>query len=302
MYKIQVKLVLVAALLLVSCGKTIPNAVKLTPTRGITPSAVARPVQTISPTPYNPPTPTEVLPYSLQLTPLPQPQLVETVVNLFETNGGCRLPCWWGITPGQTTWEQAFQILEPITDRISFSFHRIRVNVPAGDAFSRPYLYQIHSVDDNQVITMITASLADPYPFWLTDMVAQYGLPDEIVLGGWYPLADGVTAYFALYEEQGFLIYYSAKINVRDEILEVCPYKDHGIEITSWDIGYHSYLDLFMDIARASQDPDLILNSNVFLSSVTFLSVSDFIDLYQQPYGCFDTPGSMWLEFDYVSR
>ena len=34
------------------------------------------------------------------------------VQELLENNGGCKLPCWWGFTPGKTTWVEARQILE----------------------------------------------------------------------------------------------------------------------------------------------------------------------------------------------
>lgn len=29
-------------------------------------------------------------------------------------NGGCRLPCWWGITPGITTLDEARQVFTPL--------------------------------------------------------------------------------------------------------------------------------------------------------------------------------------------
>ena len=35
-------------------------------------------------------------------------------INMQETNGGCELPCWWGITPGETTSRAAMQILFPV--------------------------------------------------------------------------------------------------------------------------------------------------------------------------------------------
>ena len=288
---------LFAALLLAACAR--PPAPISTPTR-LPASATPIPTQTIKLVPQLSHTPTKELPYGIQLTPLPPSQILEIVMNLFETNGGCNLPCWWGITPGQTTWEQAYKILEPLADRINFSSNSIQVNIPVGDAFDSPYVIQQYTVDENQVITMISAHPPEQFPFLVTDIVAQYGLPDEIVLEGWYPLADGVTSYSALYEKQGFRIGYYAKINVGDEILEVCPYKNNGELITSWDVESHSYLDWFRGIARAWENPDLMLNSNVFLSDVTSLSVGDFINLYQQPNRCFDTPGSIWLEFEYV--
>ncbi|WP_145962528.1 hypothetical protein [Bellilinea caldifistulae] len=34
--------------------------------------------------------------------------------ELIQTNGGCELPCWWGITPGKTTWKEAYDFLQPL--------------------------------------------------------------------------------------------------------------------------------------------------------------------------------------------
>ena len=33
---------------------------------------------------------------------------------MLETNGGCELPCWWGITPYKTTWSETLHFLAPI--------------------------------------------------------------------------------------------------------------------------------------------------------------------------------------------
>jgi hypothetical protein len=31
--------------------------------------------------------------------------------ELFQTDGGCRFPCWWGIVPGKTTWQKTHALL-----------------------------------------------------------------------------------------------------------------------------------------------------------------------------------------------
>ena len=49
------------------------------------------------------------------LTPLPtlsQRDAHDLIQALLQNNGGCRLPCWWGITPGQTDWNTARQFLD----------------------------------------------------------------------------------------------------------------------------------------------------------------------------------------------
>jgi hypothetical protein len=54
-----------------------------------------------APTP-KPPTPT--VPPSPTLVPtLTADQEQALVLDLLQNNAGCRLPCWWGFTPGKTT-------------------------------------------------------------------------------------------------------------------------------------------------------------------------------------------------------
>jgi hypothetical protein len=42
---------------------------------------------------------------------LPAEEMDETIQALIATNGGCFLPCWWGITPGVTSWDDANHFL-----------------------------------------------------------------------------------------------------------------------------------------------------------------------------------------------
>ena len=42
---------------------------------------------------------------------------LETMKELYRTNGGCQLPCWWGIHPGLTTWPQVRQLLDRFGER-----------------------------------------------------------------------------------------------------------------------------------------------------------------------------------------
>ncbi|MCP4538783.1 MAG: hypothetical protein GY832_16745 [Chloroflexi bacterium] len=33
---------------------------------------------------------------------------------MLETNGGCDLPCWWGVTPGQSEWQTVMDLTETL--------------------------------------------------------------------------------------------------------------------------------------------------------------------------------------------
>jgi hypothetical protein len=60
-------------------------------------------------------------------TPSPQPSATwtslptlttlkaqQTVTSFYDNNGECEMPCWWGITPGKTTWQEARAKLSPL--------------------------------------------------------------------------------------------------------------------------------------------------------------------------------------------
>ena len=85
---------------------TVKPSVTLTPTKYRTAS------QTTSPRPTKIPT----------LKPLPTLTTQEALLkveDLFLHNGGCELPCWWGITPGETTWQSTQQFLASFAHYVS---------------------------------------------------------------------------------------------------------------------------------------------------------------------------------------
>jgi hypothetical protein len=71
-------------------------------------------------------TPTFTLTPSPTYTPIPSatPTLIPTLsvkdaqiklLGLLATNGGCRLPCLWGITPGKSNYQEAQNVLKPLS-------------------------------------------------------------------------------------------------------------------------------------------------------------------------------------------
>jgi hypothetical protein len=63
--------------------------------------------------------PTEIItPLFPTWTPLPTlnaENVKQLLADLLGNNAGCRLPCFWGITPGKTTWQEASTFLESFT-------------------------------------------------------------------------------------------------------------------------------------------------------------------------------------------
>ena len=77
------------------------------PTAIPSPAATLLPTLTPRPTWTPSPTWTPIPTRTPTATPLPFPTLESAemqsfIAEMLSTNGGCELPCWWGITPGET--------------------------------------------------------------------------------------------------------------------------------------------------------------------------------------------------------
>ena len=107
--------------------------------------------------------------------------------DILKSNAGCRLPCWWGITPGKTSWKDASHFLDAFTtidqDEMNqknpvrdYAYVYIRLPLlPEQGTLVHDYI-----VKDNTVIE-ISAFVYDWSPFlYLNNVLTEYGLPDEI--------------------------------------------------------------------------------------------------------------------------
>lgn len=115
--------------LLAACSAPVqPTALPTTPITAssptVTPTAFPTQTSTITTTPTAKPsattTPTPTQTRTPEITPLPTEQVQAWIKEQMKTNPSCRLPCWWGITPGKTTWIEAQAFLAPYATRIRF--------------------------------------------------------------------------------------------------------------------------------------------------------------------------------------
>lgn len=128
--------------ILVGCGLSLSETQQpfTTPSPGITPTAILPPTRvptstsTSLPTTLSSTTDTPEVP-TLTRTPWPTPTFIPTIlpgqqdnlVQLLKTNE-CKLPCYMGITPGITTWEDASAILESAGATLSYESEKILEN------------------------------------------------------------------------------------------------------------------------------------------------------------------------------
>ena len=170
-------------------------------------------------------------------TPLPTLSLIQAhdfAWNMVKTNGGCQLPCWFGIYPGITKWEDARAFLVTFVDDIEIS--------PIEGNYSINYTLPENSyrVSEGGINTKggasvfvkdgIVKKIRTSIDITLPELLTTYGAPNEIrlyALG--YSTIDPIGRFemVLFYAEKGIMAVYNGK-NEKGKIIEICPNKIQG--------------------------------------------------------------------------
>jgi hypothetical protein len=263
-----------------------------------------------SPTKEMTPTPT-VQPAAIE-TPAgillpPDEDILEQVLWLYETNNGCQLPCWWGITPGQTEWAIAEEFLLRFDQDISESTgstgvaaYEVRIPLPL-EVFWEDHT-SLHILVQNGIVERMRTyvSIGDPPPGYLTQyelsaFLTTYGQPSEVWLSTYSSTFENNDLPFRVvlfYPEQGITVLYSDNGVSQEGIVSGCPQK-----------GPASYVRLDAPDLDLTFE-EVISNVAVFntyylpLEETTEIDVATFYQIFRDPDNttCLETPASLWVE------
>lgn len=115
-------------------------------------------------------------------------------IELYETNGDCQLPCWWGIVPGKTKWQTAQSLLSTLTNQIyiygkgaesgSDSIYYANLFIDSFGVYS--LLEQSYTIK-NEVIERIEVGIESTtvLNYKLSSILSTYGEPSEIWLSSY---------------------------------------------------------------------------------------------------------------------
>ena len=279
------------------------------PTMTSIPTAAPRPTRTVLPT--RPPSSTRT-PISSDRTPIPsetplpfptlEPDAMQAfIAEMLSTNGGCELPCWWGITPGVTRWD----------DMVQFFSER---NIPVGGNGGLDLKYQTDWYGDRPVYgSMMEVTFqregdlvqgvtvrnnrrrgpSDDFTIlWqryaLQPVLSRHGVPSQVHLnltvGAPCVGAGNFPDYkmWVVYENQGIAIRYSGLAFPDNENWLVCPV-----------FGELRMIEIRLQAAGAETqlvDPELEVfdlggefSIYGFLPDLTGMSMQAFCDAFSQP-------------------
>lgn len=284
-----------------------PTFIPATHTPSVTPSSMP----TLSSTPTLTPTPTHtptVQPTATRRpSPIPTPpgtDPIEQVLWLYETNNGCQLPCWWGIVPGQTTWEVAERFFNSFTPDIPFVSGTQGISyspqIPlAPEIFGADKTSPIYSVREG-IVEVIVTDVAFVYgtpsgyltPYELSTFLATYGEPTEVWLST-YPtsiendLPFGVVLF---YPAKGIVAGYSDNGERVGDLVYGCPQDDPASVLRL------SSPDLDVTFEQIKDRTSALRSEYLSLEEATGMNVATFYQIFQNPGNttCLETPADLW--------
>lgn len=150
---------------------------------------------------------------------------IEKVIELQKSNGGCELPCWWGITPGKDSWDKFSKIIIPFSD-INLVFpheNNITHHYLEFPGIGKNLVVDVY-VDDEGIIDIIRIGKDVVMEKFLSD----FGLPEQVWIS-----SDGIVpgpsefriAFF--YPREGYMGAYIGEATLREqnnnEVIRICP-------------------------------------------------------------------------------
>jgi hypothetical protein len=271
----------------------------LTATTTLIPTFTLTPIPTASNTPRPTATPS--------LTPLPtlDPDAATTLVlELLDNNGGCRLPCWWGATPGQTRWDDIGPFFRSFALDWFSSHDYLRAKSSYEVLYSFPGAIndQLHIffATDKGIFDQAWIYLGDSQNYSLASILTTYGQPEEVWVTGKRPLSPDEELLnmnvLLLYSQQGFAIAYSDEEFLDGENVYSCFY----------EIQYPRFPILWLwtpssDVATLNEARDKKYISDNYpyyvpLAEVTDYDVATFYEIFKNPTHteCLETPANRW--------
>lgn len=274
-----------------------PTPVKtatLTPTVTSTHTATPTATATATNTPTLTPTPVSTL------SPVAALAVME---DLLTHNAYCQLPCWWGATPGQTTWEQVNTLLTSLGARISApselmhgTYETFLPHVPI-TLTGHPLGLQVFYHVGEGTIESIKVAGGNMPAYYLQPVLATHGPPDEVWIQAvpYTPTGEVMFRIALLYLEKGFSVHILTRMtSLADGQVVGCFSADawQGTSLFLWIPGKYTAFPTIVREGRLGQEA----SSYLPLEEATGMDIVTFYNSYKEPEGekCLLTPADIW--------
>jgi hypothetical protein len=281
------------------------------------------PSSTLTPQPNFPPI------FTHSITPLPTSTVIPTLpveaarsrlLYLLDNNGNCYLPCLWGIIPGESTFQDARKILEPlasISDFTNFSsglgaidpiyttsdlmiYTTIRfITFPSSNivsliSFDGRALREINGGIGVEDVFFSNAFGEKLKYFMLPNILSEYGKPTAVLLStlSEFPPANYGQGHFKIlliYPNDGILIHYTTEMRVVGNNVLGCPLNAH-VDLELLPSGDSN--SFFSNLSSSWQNK---IQGYLSIEITTLMTIDSFYETFRNsPEACIETPANLW--------
>jgi len=252
----------------------------------------------------------------------PVDEAMAMVINLMRTNGDCKLPCWWGITPGETNSQEVVTFFERFRSLNNFVFDVnkdkggfIYLEIPSSDLFVRLRMeYDTNTNDDTverffSIVIDIARKIDNGYEsvygddlyqelmgqYMLPQILSTYGYPSQILLFG--NRRAKVLNLMLAYPEDGFFINYESTLKNNGELFLSCPSKT-PLQMTLWPPERTYTMGDIASVLFGKVNGPQWLAQYIPLQNATSLTPEEFYTIFRDHLNnvCLETPVDIWPE------
>jgi hypothetical protein len=271
------------------------TATEVTRSSTETTTATASPTSTPNPPLTSAPTTTVMPVVTPTLIPTLAPEQAASVIHdLFEDNGGCLLPCFWGFTPGQTEWQSIQRVVAPIALQIFLQDTYAEVNLPAPETVHLIELRQFYVFEDD-IITQFVSPVIQTLSYQPSTILSTYGQPDEVWLATANAPREGHWGLLMnlFYSRQSFMLQYSVEATQQNDMVRGCGFEqDDLVLLSAWLPGEE------LDFKTASgRSPGFAQTEFALtLEEATGMTLETFYETFKDPDNpiCLESPINLW--------
>lgn len=230
---------------------------------------------------------------------------VNELNHLLETNSNCILPCWWGIRPGKTKWEEVSPYLKELASIFQISKspdnpeNQFLVEMGFEYSMTEKNLYrrfQDYEILDGEIISILI-SIPEHEAHSLSNFLIDLGPPSEILLDTnpeYY--IDGTHMYVVdlFYSEKGVMASTGPLETsfTEDGMIRACYFDIPIIQYYIWDPA----LDLTHEEVYEYFYFDRKNYPEKQIEEVTDWNVIQFYEVFKEPDQdtCIETPRDLW--------
>jgi hypothetical protein len=245
---------------------TTVSSFRLTPTSP--PVTATFPPLWLTPVTIVPPSPPSDIPPTWTPLPTYSPKEAATEMSKLYNNSECDLPCWWGIIPGETNWNEAWQSLGRFSENEKWWELALTESefMPGYIPFT-PHLKDLDGnlvMPDDLAFMIKTDTFTVEYislrelssQYTISDIFLKYGEPENIYIHGGNTQAGYRYVLFLYYPLHGFISAYVSNIvaveGQPDNPMKMCFQKN--ATLLTW--AQNKFMTI-NDLAKLSLMPEL---------------------------------------------